>query len=131
MRSGGNVSFGADRARKRPSLTPMIDVVFLLLIFFMLAARFGSEVALPFSGGTPSSAVWDGPPRLVEVSPTKVALNGRALDAGQLAAALAPLMQTPQDPVVLRARDGASLQAVLNVVDALTSAEISTLVLVR
>ena len=25
---------------RRPSLTPMIDVVFLLLVFFMLAARF-------------------------------------------------------------------------------------------
>ena len=29
--------------RRRPSLTPMIDVVFLLLIFFMLVARFGVD----------------------------------------------------------------------------------------
>ncbi|MEO0362761.1 MAG: biopolymer transporter ExbD, partial [Pseudomonadota bacterium] len=33
--------------RRRPSLTPMIDVVFLLLVFFMLAARFGVELAMP------------------------------------------------------------------------------------
>ncbi|MEM8656825.1 MAG: biopolymer transporter ExbD, partial [Pseudomonadota bacterium] len=31
---------------RRPSLTPMIDVVFLLLVFFMLAARFGQDMAL-------------------------------------------------------------------------------------
>ena len=40
-------SFAVSRPRRRPSLTPMIDVVFLLLIFFMLAARFGMEGALP------------------------------------------------------------------------------------
>ncbi|MEO1175459.1 MAG: biopolymer transporter ExbD [Pseudomonadota bacterium] len=131
MRSGSHVSFGTDRAPRRPSLTAMIDVVFLLLIFFMLAARFGSEVVLPFGAGASSGAVWDGPPRLVEVGPAEVALNGRALDVGQLAAALAPLMETPRDPVVLRARDGASLQALLDVADALSSAKISTLVLVQ
>ncbi|MEM9765684.1 MAG: biopolymer transporter ExbD [Pseudomonadota bacterium] len=131
MRSDSSVCFGVGRAPKRLSLTPMIDVVFLLLIFFMLAARFGSEVVLPFGVGASSGAVWEGPPRLVEVGPTDVALNGRALDVGELAAALAPLMQTPRDPVVLRARQGASLQALLDVADALSSAEISTLVLAR
>ena len=54
------------RKPRRPSLTPMIDVVFLLLVFFMLASRFGSEEALPLplagGGGT-----WSGPPRLVEI----------------------------------------------------------------
>lgn len=33
--------FAPAPARKRPSLTPMIDVVFLLLVFFMLTAHFG------------------------------------------------------------------------------------------
>ncbi|NSY41645.1 biopolymer transporter ExbD, partial [Leisingera sp. ANG59] len=28
------------------SLTPMIDVVFLLLVFFMLASRFGMDTVL-------------------------------------------------------------------------------------
>ena len=40
------LQFGPPRPRRKPSLTPMIDVVFLLLVFFMLAARFGQDVGL-------------------------------------------------------------------------------------
>lgn len=41
------------RPRRRPSLTPMIDVVFLLLVFFMLASRFGMDqvVEMPIASG--------------------------------------------------------------------------------
>lgn len=37
----------AQPIRRPPSLTSLIDVVFLLLIFFMLATRFGVESQLP------------------------------------------------------------------------------------
>ncbi|MEO1119875.1 MAG: biopolymer transporter ExbD, partial [Pseudomonadota bacterium] len=38
------IDLGPARPRRRlVSLTPLIDVVFLLLIFFMLAARFSVE----------------------------------------------------------------------------------------
>ncbi len=40
--------------RKRPSLTPLIDVVFLLLIFFMIVSRLSleqmQELSLPTTG---------------------------------------------------------------------------------
>lgn len=40
--------FSAERRRRRgPGLTPLIDVVFLLLVFFMLASRFDRESRLP------------------------------------------------------------------------------------
>jgi biopolymer transport protein ExbD len=35
--------------RRGPGLTPLIDVVFLLLIFFMLATRFDRESVLPLA----------------------------------------------------------------------------------
>ena len=38
---------GRRALRRAPGLTPLIDVVFLLLIFFMLATRFGNESQLP------------------------------------------------------------------------------------
>ena len=38
---------GARQKRRSPGLTPLIDVVFLLLIFFMLATRFDLETSLP------------------------------------------------------------------------------------
>ena len=37
---------GLQRERKIPSLTPLIDIVFLLLVFFMLTAHFVKDEAL-------------------------------------------------------------------------------------
>lgn len=117
------------RARRRPSLTPMIDVVFLLLVFFMLASRFGIDAAisLPLAGAGPTQ--YSGPPRLVEIRPEGVALNGRAVD--DLSAALRPLMTAPTDIIILRGRDGASLQRVVTVVEALGAAGFTRVVLVE
>ena len=42
-------AFATSRPPRRPSLTSRIDVVFLLLVFFMLAARFGTDVTLPLT----------------------------------------------------------------------------------
>lgn len=40
---------GLQRNRKIPSLTPLIDIVFLLLVFFMLTAHFVKDEALDIS----------------------------------------------------------------------------------
>ena len=40
---------GLQRNRKIPSLTPLIDIVFLLLVFFMLTAHFVKDQALDIS----------------------------------------------------------------------------------
>ena len=40
---------GLQRNRKVPSLTPLIDIVFLLLVFFMLTAHFVKDEALDIS----------------------------------------------------------------------------------
>ena len=124
------IRFGPDRPRRRPNLTPMIDVVFLLLVFFMLVSRFGVDRVLPLSmaGG---GGDWSGPPRLVDVAPGGLALNGAPVGADALAAALAPLTAGPDDAVVLRARDGASLQALVAVMEALGAAGLTRLVLVE
>jgi biopolymer transport protein ExbD len=120
----------APRMRRRPNLTPMIDVVFLLLIFFMLASRFGIDRALPLSAAG-SAGEYSGPPRLVDITPTGLSLNGIPVTPDTLAAALAPLMQSPDDAIILRARDGADLQALVAVMDRLGAAGLTRLVLVE
>jgi biopolymer transport protein ExbD len=120
----------APRTRRRPNLTPMIDVVFLLLIFFMLASRFGVDRALPLSSAG-GAGEYSGPPRLVELTPTGLSLNGVPVTADALAAGLAPLMQSPNDAIILRARDGADLQALVSVMDRLGTAGLTRLVLVE
>ncbi|MEO1276015.1 MAG: biopolymer transporter ExbD [Pseudomonadota bacterium] len=126
-----SVTFGEDRWPRRPSLTPLVDVVFLLLVFFMLAARFGTEVAVPIGAAAGGVEAWEGPPRLVTVGPGTVRLNGQSIAAPALASALAPLMPTLSAPVILRAEGDARLQDVLTVASGLRAAGISTLVFAR
>ena len=123
-------SFAVSRPRRRPSLSPMIDVVFLLLIFFMLAARFGIDQAVPITmaGG---AAGYSGPPRLVDVAPDGVALNGQPVALAALAQALRPLTQSRDDMIVLRPRGTADVQRLLDVADVLRRAGFSRLTVVE
>lgn len=122
--------FGADRPRRRPNLTPMIDVVFLLLVFFMLASRFGTDMSLPLTMAGQGTG-YSGPPRLVDVSPEALALNGAAIAPEALADALAALTEDPGDAIVLRAQGEATLQQVIAVMDVLKAAGFTRLVLVE
>jgi len=130
---GFGPEFGkAQRRRRRLGLTPMIDVIFLLLVFFMLAARFGVEATVPLSPGGAGSAGWQGPPRLVTIlSDEAVLLNGVATARADLAAAVAPLMPDRKAPVILRAGPEARLQDVLDIAAALRAAGIDNLVFAR
>lgn len=115
--------------RRRIGLTPMIDVVFLLLVFFMLAARFGVTDAIPvtLSGGAAQS--YDGPPRVITVLPDALRVNGIATD--DPVASLTPLMGTETDIILLRARDGASVQHLLDVMGTLRAAGWTNLVVLE
>jgi len=123
-------TFAAPRPRRKPSLTPMIDVVFLLLVFFMLAARFGQDMALPLKTATGGNATWQGAPRLVEVRRASLLLNGTPLaDEAALPEALRPLMQTRDAPVLLRAGPQVDLTRLMRVIDLLRAAGFDQLIL--
>jgi biopolymer transport protein ExbD len=124
------IRLGDPPPRRRPNLTPMIDVVFLLLVFFMLVSRFDMEGAVPVAVAG-SGAGYSGPPRLVEIGPDGLSLNGLPVALDALAEALVPLMQDPGDVVVLRGRDGADLQALMSVMDRLGAAGLTRVVLVE
>ena len=123
--------FATPRPARRPSLTPMIDVVFLLLVFFMLAARFGQDVGLALAPGGSGAAPYEGPPRLVEFDGAQLWLNGVATEAGALADALAPLMPNPDALIILRPRDGARVQDLARVTEVLQAAGHGRLVVVE
>lgn len=123
--------FEDDRPRRKPSLTPMIDVVFLLLVFFMLASRFGIEQVIPLSMAGQGGARYSGPPRIVDVAPATVRLNGVETPEAGLAAAIAPLTASPSDTIVLRGQGGADVQRIVDVAEALAQAGFAALVLVE
>jgi len=118
------------KPRRRPSLTPMIDVVFLLLVFFMLASRFGMDAVLnlPLAG---QGGSYNGPPRLIGIGAGNLDVNGVPVADSNLAQALAPLMQSPGDMLVLRGRDKADLQRITDVTALLRQAGFTNFVLVE
>lgn len=105
----------------------MIDVVFLLLVFFMLAARFGAEGALDLRLAGGGGAEWVGPPRLVDIGPEAIRLNGVAVTLDDLPAALRPLLPQDDAPVILRASVGADMARLVAVMEALGAAGISNI----
>lgn len=123
-------SFASTRARRKPSLTPMIDVVFLLLVFFMLASQFGHDKALPLSaaGGT---SPYTGPPRLIDIGSGNLRLNGIMVSMEALSDRLRPMMETDDDMIILRGDDDARLQRLIDVAQTLQVAGFTQLSVVE
>lgn len=118
------------RRRRRLNLTPMIDVVLLLLVFFMMVSRFGGMQGMPLAVAGSGGGAWSGPPRLVTLEGEGVALNGVAVPVEGLVAALRPLMASAEDPVVLRTGD-AAVQALVAVLDGLRAGGITRVIVVE
>jgi biopolymer transport protein ExbD len=106
----------------------MIDVVFLLLVFFMLASRFGLDAVLPLPLATGGGA-YSGPPRLIDIAPESLSVNG--VPTTDLVAAVTPLMNEPTDMLILRGKDGATLQRIVTVSEDLRAAGFTSIVLVE
>lgn len=118
------------RSRKRASLTPMIDVVFLLLVFFMLASQFGVDRVLSL-GASGTESNYSGPPRLVVIKPEGVFLNGVRVDLDALPNAVSPLMQAKDDAIVLKPDLQVPLQALMDVAGTLTQDGFTTLMVME
>lgn len=123
------LDLGAQTRRRRIGLTPMIDVVFLLLVFFMLAARFGATEAIPVALSGVGAAPYEGPPRLVSVLPDALRVNG--IETADPVSLLEPLMSSPADIVILRPDTEASVQRLLDVMSLLRDAGIENFVVLE
>lgn len=125
------MDFGAPRRKHRMSLTPMIDVVFLLLVFFMLASQFGTPAQLSLSLGGGASSGYTGPARLIRVDDDALQFNGTTRSEEDILAALPGLMDGPEDMIILRADEEVPLQRVIEVMEWLGAEGYSNLVLVE
>lgn len=121
----------APRPRRRlVSLTPMIDVVFLILVFFMLASKFTTERALPISAAGTALSQWEGAPRLIEITPQRISYNGQPVALDQLAQTLTARGVQPEQAVLVRPGDGADIQRLTDLLDTLRAAGFRNAVLV-
>ncbi|MEW6445959.1 MAG: ExbD/TolR family protein [Pseudomonadota bacterium] len=107
-------------------LTPLIDVVFLLLLFFMLTTTFVHaqrlKVDLPQAGQSEASEEKD--PWVIEIDARgQYAINGDAVSAAMLAERLRAIPESHAETRVLIRADGqASHQSVVHALDAARAA---------
>lgn len=94
-------------------MTSLIDVIFLLLLFFMLTSTFSkfAEVELT-AGGTGQDAVpANTPPLFLQVEELELALNGERVGLDGLEALLRTFTQEAEtQPVIVSLRDGVTSQ---------------------
>ena len=107
------------------NLTPLIDVVFLLLIFFMVSTTFKDKTELVINLPESSGTVQEKKDQAVEVSISKsggYAINGTTLPNGRIETVKAALSEASQGdtkkPLVITADAEAAYQSVVTAMDA-------------
>jgi biopolymer transport protein ExbD len=126
--------FDSPASRRRlVSLTPLIDVVFILLVFFMLASSLvkwqSVEMDAPAAAtaGTPVVGSW-----LVRVQLDGMDLNAEAIAAAELAGRVAARIdEDPAQRILVQPEPGVSLQRLVDVLDLLRAAGATHLTLLR
>lgn len=108
-------------------LTPMLDIVFILLIFFIVTATFIKETALdltPPPPAPPDQPVNPRPTILIRITEDNlVYVNRRLSDVGSVRAGIERLVaENPENAVLVQAHPRAKNRLVLLVVDQAKSA---------
>ncbi|QDT36711.1 ExbD/TolR family protein [Stratiformator vulcanicus] len=115
------------------NLTPMIDIVFLLIIFFMVGSQFTDEerrveIRLPSTSETIALTALPDPITVGISSSGSVSLDGEAIDSETLAQRLAAARENyPGQAVVLRGDGEVPYQSVIDVLGASKSAGIENI----
>lgn len=121
------------RETTTPDLTPLIDVVFLLLIFFMVSTVFKKdELALLLN--LPSSETSEKTAQkmksiTIEINKEEVAFNGKKLKSEELEGPISEI-QNKKVPVFLRVDEAVEYKKVVKVLDLLKKFKLTNLTLV-
>jgi len=122
------------RRRAYISLTPLIDVVFILLVFFMLASSFLDWRSIlldaPATAGRQGSEA--GAVLLRVGRDGALDLNGRPVARDALGERLAPLLtREPSPQVLIRPGPGVAVQTAIDTLDAVKAAGAARVRLLR
>ena len=119
----------APRRRPALSLTSLIDVIFLLLMFFMLTSTFTRLGEIEFAAAPRGGVeVPQTPPVFVQLSTETLRLNGAEVPLEGLRAALESLAG-PEGLVLVALADGVQAQRLVDVLALLRGAAFSVRVL--
>ena len=113
--------------RRRPSLTPIIDVVFLLLVFFMLASTFNVDQKVNLlSEIVNGSSQNDQNPRLIKIKSNKLLINGVEADDSEAIRKLEEITPDLSQIIIVQVL-GSTTQRMLDVMELLKSSGFSNL----
>lgn len=101
------------RSPARIGITPLVDVVFILMIFFMLASRFTQDRQIDLTVVAPGAGA-AGETRMVLAAPASLTFDGAVLGADALSARLLALNDVH---LAVKPVEGATIQRVIEVVD--------------
>lgn len=116
---------GRARIHSHLDIAPLIDIVFLLLVFFMLTSTFLAPEAIELELPESSSAepVETTPVTVSLDSQGRLALNGESIERERLRPALEALLKRDADaPVTLKSDARTELQEILEIMDEIRAA---------
>ena len=104
--------------RRRLSMTSLIDVIFLLLLFFMLTSTFTRFSEVELASGGSGSGVSDASPIFAQLGPKELRLNGSAVELTDLPTRLAALKSEGAEgdtPLLIALQQGVTAQRLTDV----------------
>ena len=105
------------------NITPMLDIVFIMLIFFIVTTSFvkekGLEVSRP-SNAPPKEVKQDKGPIVVKIdSSSLISLKGRVLERSAVEANLErEKAEKPESPLIIAAHPAAETESLVTILDA-------------
>ena len=105
---------------EEPNITPMLDVVFILLIFFIVTANFIKDPGLEINRPDSETAeITENAAILMAIGPAgEIYMDGRRIDVRQVKANVIRLMaENPQGAVVMQADEKATAEKIIAVMD--------------
>ena len=116
--------------KDEPNITPMLDVVFILLIFFIVTANFikdpGLEITRPDSE---TAEITENAAILIAIGPAgEVYMDGRRIDVRQVKANVVKMLaDNPKGSVVIQADEKAVADTIIKVMDGAREAGVSAI----
>ena len=115
----------AERSRSPLSMTPLIDVIFLLLMFFMLSSTFTRFAQVEIDAGGRTGAATKAPDLLVRIEPDLWVVNGDAIRTGDALIHLTSLHAAGAATALLLIGQDTSSQTLVDAIETLRQAGLS------
>ena len=110
------------REESEIDLTPMLDVVFIMLIFFIVTATFVKEIGIDINSPDKNQNIKDADRKSIVVRITnrdRILIRGRDIDFRAVRANIERLhAETPEAPVVIQPHPDSTTEVMVHVMDA-------------